>query len=241
MKLFVINLDKDKDRMAFVDAQLRRLGVDYERVSGVYGKALSQSELHKVYNSFRWWCSMGWSASMAEVGCALSHYNIYRQMVDDESLTYCCILEDDVELSPQFTFMLNEVEKWLDASKPQVIILNDHEGVRRDLPRGIYPSFRGLCTDGYVLTRVAARKLIAANFPIIVPCDRWCRWVKQKYIQLYHAVPAVVRQKQDVFGSTTIDKRISVSSLSPTRRILYKVKRAIGKTLDLCFIKMTGR
>ena len=242
MKLFLINLDRDKERFAFVDGQLKRLNVDYERVSGVDAKSLSPAERAKAFSPFRWWCTMGRPVADGEIGCALSHYAIYRRMADDEALAYCCILEDDVELSSQLISTLCTVERWIDPAKPQVVLLNDHQNKYGDLPSGIHRSrFGGTCTDGYVLTRVAAKNLLEANLPIIVPCDTWWRWVRQGRIELYHAVPAVVRQKQDVFGSSTDVNRVNVSKLSLTKWFLYKAKRTVGKALDTCLSKVTGR
>ena len=241
LKTFVINLEKDTERMASIDRQLRQLGLVYERISAAYGKDLSVGERREVFSAFRWWCAMGRPVAPAEIGCALSHYNIYRRMVEDEKLPYCCILEDDIALSQAFNSTLKEVERWIDPMKPQVVILNDHQNAYGGLSVGIHRSPGGTCTDGYVLTRVAARNLLDANLPIIVPCDTWGRWVRQGRIELYHAVPAVVRQMQDVFGSMTSENRSDVSKLPLPKRILHKAKRAVGKTLDMCLVKITGR
>ena len=241
MKVFVINLDTAIERIEFVRRQLRQLGLAYERISAVYGKDLSVEERREVFSAFRWWCAMGRPVAPAEIGCALSHYKIYRQMVEDEKLPYCCILEDDIALSQEFNSTLKEVGCWIDPKKPQVVILNDHQNANGDIPSGIHRSTGGTCTDGYVLTRVAARNLLDANLPIIVPCDTWGRWVRQGRIELYHAVPAVVRQMQNVFGTSTSEGRVDVSKLPLPRRLVHKVKRAIGKALDWSLIKVTGR
>ena len=241
MKAFVINLEKNTERMASIDRQLRQLGLVYERISAVYGKDLSVGERREVFSAFRWWCAMGRPVAPAEIGCALSHYDIYRRMTEDESLQYCCILEDDIALSQEFNSTIKEVERWIDPMKPQVVILNDHQNAYGGLSAGIHRSPGGTCADGYVLTRVAARNLLDANLPIIVPCDTWGRWVRQGRIELYHAVPAVVRQMQDVFGSMTSENRSDVLKLPLPKRILHKAKRAVGKTLDMCLVKITGR
>lgn len=241
MKVFLINLDRDKERLASIGGQLKKIGIEYERVSGVYGKELPRNDFARSYNSFRWWCAMGRPVAPAEIGCALSHYNIYRRLLGDESLNYCCILEDDVELSLKFRETLQEVERWINPQKPQVVILNDHQHAYGNLKAGIHRSRGASCTDGYILTRVAARNLLEANLPIIVPCDTWWRWVRQGRIELYHAVPAVVRQMQEVFGSMTSEKRMDVAKLPLVKRLIHKAKRVIGKTLDASLVKLTGR
>ncbi len=242
MKVFLVNLDRDVARMASADAQLKKAGVPYERVSAVYGKGLAEAERRAAYSPFRWWCAMGRAIAPAEIGCAVSHFKIYRRMLEDGDLAFCCILEDDVALSSQFKSTLQDIEKWIEPTKPQLVLLNDHQHQYGDLVPGIHCScFGGTCADGYVLTQVAARKLLEANLPMVVPCDTWGRWVRQGRIELYHAVPAVVRQMQEVFGSTTSEQRVDVSRLSFPKRFFHKVKRAIGKSLDLCLVKVTGR
>ena len=242
MKIFLVNLDRDKERLASIDGQLKKMHIEYERVSAIYGKDLSKNDLEQVYSSFRWWCAMGRPVALAEIGCALSHYQIYRRMVASEGMSYCCILEDDVELSPQFKSTLHEVECWLEPAKPQVVILNDHQHRYEGLEPGIHRSlFGGTCTDGYVLTRTAAQNLLKANLPIIVPCDTWGRWVRQRRIELYHVVPAVVRQMQEVFGSMTLENRVDVAKFPLLLRLLHKMKRGLGKATDACLVKLTGK
>ena len=241
MKILLVNLDCDAKRLVSADTQLKKLGLTYERISAVYGKDVSVEERREVFSAFRWWCAMGRPVAPAEIGCALSHYKIYRQMVEDEKLPYCCILEDDIALSSQFKSALQDVERWLDPTKPQVVILNDHQNAYGGLSAGIHRSHGGTCTDGYVLTRVAARSLLDANLPIVVPCDTWGRWVRQGRIELYHAVPAVVRQMQDVFGTSTSEGRVDASKLPLPKRLVHKMKRAVGKALDWSLIKVMGR
>ena len=127
MKVFLINLDRDKERFVSIDGQLKRSRIEYERVSGVSGRDLTKDDFKRSYNPFRWWCAMGRAVAPAEIRCALSHYNIYRRMIADEGFDYCCIREDDVEFSPQFQTTLQKVEKWIEPSKPQVAILNEHQ------------------------------------------------------------------------------------------------------------------
>ena len=125
MKVFLINLDVDKKRLAVADAQLRQLGVEYERIPAVYGKALSEAERRVAVNRFRWWCAIGRPILPGEIGCALSHYHIYRRLID-ESIPYACILEDDVVLEREFKDQLAFVESRLSPKDPDVILLSNH-------------------------------------------------------------------------------------------------------------------
>ena len=244
MQVFVINLDGSRERMASIDAQLRTLGVPYERISAVYGKGLSREELRRSFSSFRWWCAVGYKAAPAEIGCALSHALIYKRMVA-ENLPVACILEDDVVLSPDFAARVGQAEKFMNAAVPQVVLLSDHTGRyknRLDVPEsGIVTSSCGMCTDGYCLTKAAAMALLRENYPVQVPCDWWGRWVSSGAISLYHALPSVVRQDQETFGGSTIDGRVVVAELPFIALCTYKAKRTIGKSIDCawrCFDKL---
>ena len=227
MKVFVINLDKDKDRMVSVDAQLRRLGIEYERVSGVYAKEMPVSELQEMFNRFRWWCAIGRPIVPAEIGCALSHYNIYRSMKYGEAV---CILEDDVILTDDFTVRLKEIESFVDVRKPQVIMLSSHNRPRSGT--GIVRSRSAMCTDAYVITQPAAKALIKANLPMQVPCDHWWRWERKGLIELYHALPTTVSQNQSQFGTSTQANADDVSKYPPLKWCMHKAKRIVGKMID---------
>ena len=233
MRVFVINLDKDKDRMAYVDTQLRRLGVGYERVSGVYAKEMPEAERARSVNRFRWWCAIGRPIVPAEIGCALSHYNIYRSMKPAEAV---CILEDDILIKEPFLKCVSDVEAVIDCSRSQVYLLSNHRD--RFSGNGIVRHSYGLCTDGYIITKSAADAILRHNFPLQVPCDHWGRWVKQGLIELYHVMPASVSQNQAQFGTSTQANADDVSKYPPLKWCLHKAKRVVGKTIDLCLTKV---
>jgi len=239
MKVYVINLDKDKEKMASIDAQLRRLGVEYERFPAIYAKEMPEDERDKAVNRFRWWCAMGRPIAPAEIGCALSHFAIYRQIEEP-----VCILEDDVILGERFKENLAQVESFVDTAKPQVVMLSDHTGMYRNVEvigGAIRRSSTAMCTDGYVITPAAGKALLEQNCPIIVPCDTWGRWSKQGKIEIYHALPNAVSQDQVTFGSSTFAERVVVADLPPARWMWHKAKRCVGRAVDLILVKVTGR
>lgn len=249
MKVFLINLDKDLEKLESVVSQLKTLGVEYERVSGIYGKKMDVKAKRNAVSRFRWWCAVGRPVADAEIGCALSHYHIYRRFVGKNlgvgDKKCFCVLEDDVILSPSFKQMLDFVENNIDPDKPQVVILSDHMGQYKETvtsdPYKLHSSSRGMCTDAYVITPVAAEVLLKRNYPLIVPCDSWRRWVKGGAIELFHAVPTVARQDQITYLSSTSTGRRSVSEYSVTEKILHYAKRSIGKAVDELLKLICGR
>ena len=98
MKAFLINLDRDVDRLAAADAQLRRLGIVYERVKAVDGKDLSRAEIRRNVARTRALWANGSMYTPGQIGCWLSHTGIYRRMLA-ERIPAALVLEDDVTLS----------------------------------------------------------------------------------------------------------------------------------------------
>ena len=244
MKTFVINLDKEKARMASIEAQLSQLGVVYERISAVYGKELPLQERNQAVNKFRWWCAIGRPIAVAEIGCALSHFSIYQRMVE-ESIPYACILEDDITISSKFKECIAQVEFVLDSTKPQVVLLSDHTKLYGDVLGAdsfeLRKSKTGTCADGYCLTQEAAKVLLKQNLPLITPCDTWERWVRQGVIELFHALPSVCQQVQALFGSSTSEGRAYTMSFPLHKWLFHKSKRVVGKVIDFVLQKWTGR
>lgn len=225
MKVFLVNLDRDKDRLVASDAQLRRLGVAYERVSAVYGKNLSESQRKNAVNGFRWWCAVGRPCMPGEIGCALSHFKVW-----DSGCDLMCVLEDDVILNAEFPKVIAEVERWADPARPQVILLSNHSNENGN---GICRSKGDMYTEGYVITNAAAMAIRACNDPLQTPCDWWGRWARRGVIELYHAFPTVCRQDQSQYESGTVAPGcFRVSELSPLAFAWHKFKRLIGKILD---------
>ena len=230
MQTYLINLDKDKERLAVADVQLKRLNVFYERFPAVYAKELPKGKINTKVNYFRWWCCLGRNILPGEIGCALSHYTLYQKMVD-EKIQYSCILEDDVVLKENFKSTVERVEKWIDTEKSQVILLSNHTSEPEN-GEEIRGGAGGLCSDSYIITLPAAKALLKENLPICVPCDHWGRWVRHGTIKLYLSVSSVCTQNWKDFESNMTNSIQKVSDMSFLSRMLHYVKRLIGKSID---------
>lgn len=234
MKTFLINLDKNPERLAAMTSQLEKLGVVFERVRAVYGKDLSDEEKRRAVNRFRWWCAKGYRIRDGEIGCAISHNNIYRKMIDG-NIPVACVFEDDVQFDERFNEVLASVSRFIDLEKPQVVLLTNFTRVRRnpETPE-IVPIANDHCTAGYVLTLPAARAILRVNSPIQVPSDGWPRWVKRGVISLYQAFPTVCGQEdRETFGSDIeVGTVVRTKEMSAIRLLLFKLKRLVGTIID---------
>ncbi len=99
LETFVINLDKDTERMDFMAAQLAVRGITYRRQAAIYGKNYQPSLAE--YDAAKAVAATGHALLPGELGCALSHAKVYEQIVR-EAIPFALVLEDDVELPSDF-------------------------------------------------------------------------------------------------------------------------------------------
>lgn len=93
LDVFLINLDRDDQRLAFVDEQLRREHMAYRRFPAVDARKLDASQ--SAYHAH----PLRTALSAPEIGCLLSHIGVWRAVVA-EGLPCALVLEDDVHLAP---------------------------------------------------------------------------------------------------------------------------------------------
>lgn len=242
MKVYVINLARRPERMRFMQEQLDRTGVAYERVDAVDGARLSGSECKSLVRRFRWWCARGYMPRAGEIGCAMSHRSVWRKMKDDEDRAFC-VLEDDVSVSERFAEMLDKAESFAaESASPVAILLTPFcAEPQGGLAEGCFGRISwAALAGGYVLNCAAARRLLSATERLDSPIDEWARWAKRGGVQLYAAIPSVCSQSE--YGSETFDSpfasdtlerdTVLVSDMKPTRRFFHKCLRLVGRTLD---------
>jgi GR25 family glycosyltransferase involved in LPS biosynthesis len=89
-KAYVINLDRSKDRFQKIKKRLEYVGLPFERFNAVDGSKLSQQKINKLVHPVckSLLCSKGM------IGCAMSHYLLWKKMVN-ENKEWMLILEDD--------------------------------------------------------------------------------------------------------------------------------------------------
>lgn len=103
-KTFVINLDKDTERMMFMHTQLSEQDIEYERVIAINGKEYSPTLLE--YDEKLALKKAGHALHAGELGCALSHKKVYDRIVL-EKIPISLIFEDDVQIPSNFKQILN--------------------------------------------------------------------------------------------------------------------------------------
>lgn len=98
IKSICINLERRPDRMANMVKLFKHSAVDkYEFYKAIDGKTLSPSEDLKYL--FR---NNDFGYRRGVIGCALSHYGLWQQLIDDTTCDYYMIYEDDIQLADNF-------------------------------------------------------------------------------------------------------------------------------------------
>lgn len=247
MKTYLVNLDKNPDRLAFMDGQLRRLGIEYERIPAIYGKALTTSERKTHLASFRARLTKGAPLSDGELGCALSHIAVYCKMIST-GCPVALVLEDDVLLSSDFHKAVINAASFINESKPQVILFSAYGDHNASHSSGIERVSTAACTDAYMITRAAAEIIVKVNTPVAIQADAWTRWGRRHGLELYRSRPATAQQDNDTFGTdigtwTKPNVSFSVNGTGRTgiNLICFRARRVLEKFLDWIFWKVSGK
>ena len=99
MRIYIINLDADHERFAFMSSQLSARGLSFERFPATHHTKMSPEQQAYARASKRRHLKPG------EIGCMLSHIELWKEVAtrDDE---LALILEDDVHVSEDFNAFL---------------------------------------------------------------------------------------------------------------------------------------
>ncbi len=92
---YVINMDSATERMAHMDAELKRVTIPYIRQPGVVGMELPYPNENFSDWSYKYLHGRRWAPR--ELGCYLSHIQCLRNFLQTDA-SYALILEDDVKL-----------------------------------------------------------------------------------------------------------------------------------------------
>ena len=243
MKCFLINLDKNPERLEYMDRQLKALGIPYERFPGVFGKGLGKAELKKCFSSFRSVCVEGRRMVPGEIGCALSHIGVYKRILKD-NLPYALVLEDDVILLPELPSALKKIEGIIKADKPQVYMLSCHgHGFKKNGEKEAGVEMIGGATsaDAYCISKAAAALIVKSNYPVVSVADRWSRWRKHLGLQMYRLWPVVAAQDRVTWHLGISEIKVERKVLRGMKKIVHKVNRVWQVFADNLFFFFIGR
>ncbi|MBF0226306.1 MAG: glycosyltransferase family 25 protein [Desulfobacterales bacterium] len=252
MKIFVINLKRSVDRKMHMMNQLSHLDIDYEFVEAVDGQELSNHEINTKYGieTFPPWPSFNVrNLSMGEIGCLLSHLQIYRKMIN-ENIEYACIFEDDNDFKPDLKILL---KNYLLANLfDWELLLLGHSGRYNDSNVGSECSSKRVHlfshyhiakpieapfqTFAYIIKKSAAIKLLQHAYPLRMPIDCLTGHSTAVGVQLYVLTPPCTTHNETLFKTTIYDRdqnsQLYLNKMSRIKRTLgekYPILRILQK------------
>jgi len=164
MKVFVVNLERSKDRRKYMEDLLKDYkSLDVEFINGIDGNNLTDLRKKELFDIKRYEKTYLKKVRDGEIGCTLSHQKIYRTLLDSP-YQYSLVFEDDLEINMDLNTILPDIEKWLMTDEPRVLLLS---GWFWYSSSKIFIKDTKICnvigaylTHGYALNKAAAELMI---------------------------------------------------------------------------------
>jgi len=191
-KCFVINLaNTDTGKERWLEFKQKNFFAPYaERFSGIYGKTYNYNkEIRQGIIKENWdfgkWKGQSHSQivplSKGEIGCCLSHYYVWKKIVD-ENIKTCLILEDDAnKVDPQILNKINVSAAYLPKDWDVFLIgFWSHKGNNdTKINSHIWKVKNFVMMHCYIINTRGAKKLMN-EIPINMPIDSWVSSVSDK-------------------------------------------------------------
>lgn len=238
MQTFVIHLEEDVLRGKHVRQQLDAAGLAFEWLKAIRGSTLSAADRAIHYDDRKAKWRQARSLTPSEIGCALSHVKLYRTLAKRE-VDRALVLEDDVVIPPFLPELLDELEPLLPPEVPVVCLLSEAQiqntTRRQSLLRGqfVFDDYQsGFFTSSYIVTKAAAEILGNELYPVCDVADCWARLKRIGVVELRAIAPAVLKQAQAEFGSSTTQDIRRLLECSPSSMLAYKMRRLRNLVCD---------
>jgi GR25 family glycosyltransferase involved in LPS biosynthesis len=196
----VINLKKREDRKKFMIEQFKRENItNYEIIEAIDGNSLNETEEIRLLferNNFNY--------RKGIIGCALSHINLWNKLITDKNNEYYVILEDDLDLLPNFKEKLIEhcdifEEKQLEHLSLGVFDCNyfDQEKIKSDkvtiIEKDVYKFWN--VAFAYIISKNAAKKMISHINKCSIKCAIDNPLSSGEVVTYHHTTCCIAKQK----------------------------------------------
>lgn len=202
--IFVISL-RASPRRPIIAQRLTGLDIPFQFVDAVYGKELSPQQLEKIdYDFYPARFAAKKPLTLGEIGCAMSHINIYEYMRTHQ-IERAIILEDDAIVSQEFKTIIKDA---LNKLPPHAEILFFEHGKAKQWPcrRNLVENYRLAKyispsqhskrtitrTTAYLITLKGSEKLLKYAYPIRMPSDYLTGALQITNIRAYGIEPPCV-------------------------------------------------
>ena len=197
--IYIVNLDKDKDRMSNMKKELK--GIKYNRFSAINGKLLDIDELKKNgtlkmdYNSFKYSKNNNKDTLKGSIGCALSHINLWEKLINIKK-DHFIILEDDCKIPKNFLIRINRYLEDV-PNNWDIIFLGGSRIYAKKISNNVLGpvyinSWMNCGLFSYIIKRSSIKKLLNYSLPINTYIDMQINKEYGNGIKAYYIYPLLV-------------------------------------------------
>lgn len=241
-RLYVVSLLRAAERRKAISEQLQGLGQAFTFVDAVDARAVDADWLHGQVDNSALMDNEGRLLSGPEIGCALSHREIYKDIVRTGAAG-ALVLEDDVIVTPAFCDVVAYFERMASSIQEQAYVVHLGAMSRRYgrylmlrrrsrqrisdrvsfLERIDFLSPQPVGTEGYYITRRGAQAWLAHNRVQCV-ADRWTLWAAQSGGRIFISVPPAVLHPLDRTDSEIEVGRKLLTTAKHSNKILDRTR-----------------
>lgn len=224
-------------RRKYIIEHLNKLNLDYEIFDAIDGRDLTKEDISKYCSAeiVKQFPLKEFTEGI--IGCALSHYSIYKTIVERE-LKYAFVIEDDIALPENIKDVLDELEQ--NIKKNEIILLYYFGTGSKPLRisvigeqilktgRLLYPLGFPYSASAYVVDSEAALNLSKQYLPIRSAADWWQNFYDSRMVNSLRVLyPLILRNAPLKSSVGRVDKKDFLNryrNISLIRSIL-KIKR----------------
>lgn len=201
---YVINLKRNVERRAYMEQLLAPYDfMSVEFVDAIYGKAISENDLTLVFDTKKAYKRYGRELNRGEIGCTLSHYKCYKDLLSSKN-DYALILEDDITILKDIS-VLPKVVSVLETNEPIVLFLSGdywyNKKEKFDESCEIASVYDAVGTYAYFINKVAARLILEKNEKASCAADNWSLYRTQG-LKMKAVYPYLIDANIESFEST---------------------------------------
>lgn len=249
MKSYVINLDGHAERLAWMREQLDAAGVDWVREHAV--DLRGEAGLRLIEQ----WKDLPRShLSVPEIGCLMSHVNLWKKIANGGD-PYGCVFEDDVVISKRLGSLLKD-KSWIPKRAHIVRLETAYTEIYVTKQRIAVNGTFDLCkttnnhggSAAYIISRKYAEKLLKMERRIGIAADLFL-FSPRRLTNVYQISPAPciqsdtyhIRMKDKSNGAPDFGTVIATASHPKETYKINLAGRAVGKAVNyakIFFLKM---
>ena len=209
-KVHVINMDGSKGRMKSIEGQCRRENISFTRFPAVNGGDLSLDDIEgRVSKDSYMYKNL--EGNRGELGCALSHMNIWQDNAIRNTNMFI-VVEDDVVFGDKFNQKLNKYLAKAPADWDVIYLGGSNIRGKKVNELFIQPKLGlkgNLGTYAMLINKGGCTKLIAQTTPLHKSIDHQLKEVFNKSLKVYYANPPLITHDNELDSDRRILNKTS--------------------------------